>query len=101
MSNATQVKHKLYYVKTNLFIKFHVNISQYEKKRPENIILAKKQQLHRSQTLLWYNQCNCGYDKFVTAGTISFNGDFTLTRKTEMMDGMKMSISFCVYIVFK
>ena len=56
---------------------------------------------HRSQTLLWYNQCNGGYDKFVTAGTISFNGVFTLTRKTERMDGMKMNISFCVYIVFK
>ena len=58
-------------------------------------------QSHRSQTLLWYNQCNGGYDKFVTAGTISFNGVFTLTRKTERIDGMKMSISFCVYIIFK
>ena len=57
--------------------------------------------VHRSQTLLWYNQCKGGYDKFVTAGTISFNGVFTLERKTERMDGMKMGIDFCVYIVFK
>ena len=48
-----------------------------------------------------YNKCNGGYDKFVTAGTISFNGVFTLTRKTERIDGMKMSITFCVYFVFK
>ena len=61
----------------------------------------ERRQIHRSQTLLWYNQCNGGYGRFVTAGTISFNGVFTLTRKTERIDGMKMSITFCVYIVFK
>ena len=38
---------------------------------------------------------------FVTAGTISFNGVFTLTRITERIDDMKMSITFCVYFVFK
>ena len=63
--------------------------------------LVRRHILHRSQTLLWYTQCNGGYDQFVTAETISFNGVFTLTRKTERIDGMKMSISFCVYIVFK
>ena len=30
--------------------------------------------IHRSQTLLWYNQCNGGNDQFVTAGTISSYG---------------------------
>ena len=29
-------------------------------------------EVHRSLTLIWYNQCNGGYDEFVTAGTISF-----------------------------
>ena len=52
---------------------------------------------HRSQTLLWYNQCNGGYGQFVTAGTISFNGGFTLEKKRK--DGWyeKMNIVFCVY----
>ena len=31
---------------------------------------------------------------------VSVNGVFTLTRKTERIDCMKMSISFCVYIFF-
>ena len=39
--------------------------------------------VHRSQTLLWYNQCNGGYGQFATAGTISFNGVFTLGRREE------------------
>ena len=73
----------------------------FETFRVRNIIVSPAKHSHRSQTLLWYNQCNGGYDKFITAGTISFNGVFTLTRKTERMDGMKMNISFCVYIVFK
>ena len=50
--------------------------------------------LHRSQTLLWYNQCNGGYDQFVTAGTISSYGILTWRTKMERIDGKKMVISF-------
>ena len=57
--------------------------------------------VHRSLTLLWYNQCNGGYDQFLTAGTIIFNGGFTLEKKSK--DGWyeNMNISFCVCNVFK
>ena len=59
--------------------------------------------VHRSQTLLWYNQCNGGYDQFLTADTIIFNGGFTLEKKRK--DGWymyeNMNISFCVCNVSK
>ena len=57
--------------------------------------------VHRSQTLLWYNQCNGGYDQFVTAETLIFNGGFTWEKKRK--DGWyeNMNISFCVCNVFK
>ena len=37
--------------------------------------------VHRSQTLLWHNQCNGGYDQFLTAGTISSYGSLTWRTK--------------------
>ena len=53
-------------------------------------ILKQNPRFHRSKTLLCYNQCNGGYDKFVTAGTISFNGGFTLEKKRGRMDWLKI-----------
>ena len=49
---------------------------------------------HRSQTLLWYNQFNGGYDQFVTAGTISSYGILIWRTKMERIDGKNIVISF-------
>ena len=40
-SNATKVKLDLYYVKTNSYMKFQLDMSKDEKKSPENEIFAK------------------------------------------------------------